>query len=69
MKAYFSTMNYELRIGNEDVIARTICFNTWWERMKNRGLEEQLDYVDLRFDNHIFIGYPDDGKESRDGQI
>jgi len=58
ISAYFSTFSYELKLGNEDVIRKVIYFNSWYERIKNNGLGEYLDYVDIRFANHIFVGFP-----------
>lgn len=68
VNAYFSTMSYELRIGREDVIRKMISFNAWYAKMSGHNLDEYLDYVDLRYDRHIFIGFPQSAIESWDGR-
>lgn len=68
INAYFSTMSYELRIGQKDVIKKIISYNAWREKYKQQRFDEILNYVDLRYDNHIFIGFPENALESWDDQ-
>ena len=66
--AYFSTMSYELRIGRNDVIKKIISYNMWRDKYREQRFDEILNYVDLRYDNHIFIGLPENALESWDDQ-
>ncbi len=59
----FSSLPYQIVIGREKEIRKTFYFSTLWSFLKGNKLNSVLDYVDLRFDNHVYLGMKEFAEE------
>lgn len=64
---YFSNINFPVVFGRNDEIKKAVYFNNLWKFMKGNDINNYLDYVDLRFDKHVFLGVTEanSGKEEQ----
>lgn len=66
---YFSDVKYPVVFGRKDEIKKVVYFNNLWKFMKGNEINNYLDYVDLRFDKHVFLGVTGDNSGSEEKQI
>jgi cell division protein FtsQ len=52
----FSILDFPVVIGKGNEIKKVIYFNEMWNSIKNQDIIRLLDYIDLRFYNHIYLG-------------
>jgi len=64
---YFSNLNFPVVFGRNDEVKKAVYFNSLWKFMKGNDINNYLDYVDLRFDKHVFLGVTEEntGKEGQ----
>jgi cell division septal protein FtsQ len=66
---YFSDLKFPVVFGRKDEIKKAVYFNNLWKFMKGNEINNYLDYVDLRFDKHVFLGVADGNSGSEEKQI
>lgn len=52
----FGGMNYAVVLGRENEVRKIIYFNTLWNSISEYDLDNVIDYVDLRYQGHIYLG-------------
>lgn len=52
----FSTLSYPVVVGRGDEVRKVIYFNNLWSYLKGKDINNVMDYVDLRYDKHIYLG-------------
>lgn len=60
-----SLFEYPIVVGRGNEIAKVAYFNELWKKLSENKINDVLEYVDLRYDGHIFLGFPID--ETKDG--
>lgn len=60
---YFSFFDYPVIIGRGSEIRRTIYFNNLWTYLKGKELNNFMNYVDLRYAGHVYLGIQETSKE------
>lgn len=57
---FFSSFSYPVIIGRGDEIRKIVYFNSFWNNANINEINSYLDYVDLRFNKHIYLGIAND---------
>ena len=52
----FSGMNYAVVLGRANEVRKIIYFNALWNSISEYNLDNIIDYVDLRYYGHIYLG-------------
>jgi len=60
---YFSFFDYPVIIGRGSEIRRTIYFNNLWTYLKGKEINNFMNYVDLRYGGHVYLGIQETSKE------
>lgn len=60
---YFSFFDYPVIIGRGSEIRRTIYFNNLWTYLKGKEINNFMDYVDMRYGGHVYLGIQETSKE------
>ncbi len=66
---YFSNINFPVVFGRNDEIKKALYFNNLWKFMKGNEINNYLDYVDLRFDKHVFLGVTEKNSGNEEQKI
>ncbi|KAF0141259.1 MAG: hypothetical protein FD122_1687 [Stygiobacter sp.] len=53
---YFSTFDYPVMLGRGNELRKVIYFSSFWNYLKGKELNNYMEYADLRFGGHIFLG-------------
>lgn len=53
---YFSSFDYPVKIGRGNELQKVLYFSSFWNYLKGKELNKYMDYVDLRYGGHIFLG-------------
>jgi len=53
----FSDINFPVVIGRQNEIEKVIYFNTLWKTTDGQNLNFVLDYVDLRYNGLMYLGF------------
>lgn len=54
---YFSEFNFPVKFGDADAAKKIIYFNKIWQNLNShKSAGNVIEYIDLRFDNKIYIG-------------
>jgi len=56
---YLSSANYPIKIGRGDEIRKVIYFNNLWHYLKGKEINNYMEYVDLRYGGHVYLGIID----------
>ncbi len=48
---------YEIKLTKKDFIRQLSYLSEIWNRLKNNQMQNRIEYVDLRFNQHVFIGF------------
>lgn len=59
-----TTSNYEIRLTEKDYIRQLSYLSEIWNRLKTNVMQSRIEYVDLRFNQHVFIGFKNDDEIS-----
>lgn len=54
---YLSGINYPVVIGRRNEIRKMIYFSKFWSKLKGKEINQVVDYIDLRFDKHLYLGF------------
>lgn len=60
----FSNVEYPLIIGRGNELRKILYFNTLWNSLKGKELNNFIEYIDLRYGGHIFLGINEINKEA-----
>lgn len=52
----FSNVDYPVNMGRGNEIKKAIYYSNFWNYLKGKELNNYLEYVDLRYSGHIFLG-------------
>jgi cell division protein FtsQ len=66
---YFSNLKFPVVFGRKDEIKKVVYFNNLWKFMKGNEINNYLDYVDLRFDKHVFLGITEEYSGNEEKRI
>jgi len=58
-----SSVNYQIRLGRGNELNKIICFSHFWNYLKGKELNKYMEYVDLRYSGHVYLGIIEPGKE------
>jgi cell division protein FtsQ len=61
----FSLFDYPVVIGRGNEIRKMCYFKNIWDGIKGNGINNHLNYIDLRYENHIFLGFPESNEEEQ----
>ena len=56
---YLSSANYAIKIGRGYEIKKVVYFNNLWSYLKGKEINNYLEYVDLRYGGHVYLGIID----------
>ncbi len=56
---YLSSANYPIKIGRGNEIKKVIYFNSLWNYLKGKEINNYMEYVDLRYGGHVYLGIID----------
>lgn len=59
----FSILNYPVIIGRGSEVRRTIYFNNFWTYLKGKEINNIMEYVDMRFYGHVYLGIQETSTE------
>lgn len=59
----FSVLNYPVIIGRGSEVRRTIYFNNFWSYLKGKEINNIMQYVDLRYAGHVYLGIQETSTE------
>jgi len=61
---YFSEFSFPVRFGNADAAKKMVYFNKLWQNLTSvSGAASAINYIDMRFDNRVYIGTKHSGTE------
>ncbi|MEW6506553.1 MAG: hypothetical protein AB1432_02275 [Bacteroidota bacterium] len=60
---YFSSLNYPVIIGRGSEVRKTIYFNNLWTYLKGKEINNIMEYVDLRYSGHVYLGIQETSTE------
>jgi cell division protein FtsQ len=61
----FSLFNYPVVIGRGNEIRKMCYFKNIWDGIKGDRINNHLNYIDLRYENHVFLGFPESNEEEQ----
>lgn len=56
IKVYLTSVNYPVEIGRGSEIRKMVYLNNLWNYLKGKEINQYMDYVDLRFGGHVYLG-------------
>jgi len=62
-------LNFPVVFGRKDEIKKVVYFNNLWKFMKGNEVNNYLDYVDLRFDKHVYLGITEEYSGNEEKRI
>lgn len=61
---FFSVVGYPVWLGRGGEIEKMIYFNSLWSLLRGKDINNYLDYIDLRYENHLYLGFAADRLEA-----
>ena len=58
-----SSVNYQIRLGRGNELNKIICFSNFWNYLKGKEINKYIEYVDLRYSGHVYLGIIEPSKE------
>lgn len=58
-----SSVNYQVKLGSGNELNKIICFSNFWNYLRGKPINKYMEYVDLRYSGHIYLGVIEPGKE------
>ncbi len=52
----FSFLDYPIIIGRENEIKKIVYFSNLWSYLKGKEINNIMEYVDLRYNGHVYLG-------------
>ncbi len=66
---YLSSIDYPVVLGRGEEIRKVVYFNRLWSYLKNKDVNSIMSYIDLRFENYIYLGLAAENEHAEDGTI
>jgi len=66
---YFSSLNFPVIIGRNNEVQKLIYFNKVWEKIRDKELNKIIDYVDLRFNERMYLKIAEGSLEQKEQRI
>lgn len=63
IKIYFSITDYPVLLGRGNEVKKIFYFSNFWNYLKGKEINNYMDYVDLRYSGHIFLGLTQQNQE------
>lgn len=60
---FFSSLNYPVIVGRGNEIRKVSYFNSLWNYLKGKEINNYLEYVDLRYGGHVYLGITEPSTE------
>lgn len=54
---FLSESGYTVKLGKDNIVEKVVYFSTIWKKITAGKISENVDYVDLRYKNKIYIGF------------
>ncbi|MGK9477424.1 cell division protein FtsQ/DivIB [Melioribacter sp. OK-6-Me] len=64
----FSLFDYPVIFGRDDEARKIVYFNALWNYLKGNEANNLIEYIDLRYHNHIYFGFAADSIISGEDQ-
>ena len=58
-----SSVNYQIRLGQGNELNKIIYFSNFWNYLKGKEINKYMEYVDLRYGGHVYLGIIEPRKE------
>jgi hypothetical protein len=55
----FSNFDYSVIVGRGGEVRKVMYFNNFWSYLKGKEINKHMEYVDLRYSGHIYLGIID----------
>lgn len=62
---YFNFIDYPVVLGKGNEIRKIVYFNNFWTYLKGKEINSYMDYIDLRYNGHIFFGINQSAAEEK----
>lgn len=66
---YFSNLDYPVIVGRNNEISKMIYLNKIWTSLKGNDINDHINYIDLRFDGQIYLGFSESFLENQGYEI
>lgn len=53
---FFSNLDYPVVVGRKNEIKKTLYLNSLWSYLKGKDVNDYMNYIDLRFNEHVYLG-------------
>ena len=53
---FFSNLDYPIVMGRKNEIRKTLYLNSLWSYLKGKEVNNYMNYIDLRFNEHVYLG-------------
>jgi len=53
---YLSSADYPVKLGRGNELRKVVYLNNLWNFLKGKEINKYLDYVDLRYGGHVYLG-------------
>ena len=53
---YFNTLNYPVVFGEKDGLNKVVYLNKLWTQLNRKKMGPMINYIDLRFDEKVYLG-------------
>ncbi len=63
---YFSSLDFPVIIGRNNEVKKLIYFNKVWEKIRDKELNKIIDYVDLRFNERMYLKIAEGSLEKKE---
>ncbi|MCF8418195.1 MAG: FtsQ-type POTRA domain-containing protein [Melioribacteraceae bacterium] len=63
---YYSFADYPVVVGRGNEIAKVIYFGKLWNNMKGKSINRVIEYIDLRFAQHVYLGITTEAQEDKE---
>lgn len=64
----FSFLDYPVIVGRGNEIRKIIYFNNFWTYLKGKEINNYMEYVDLRYSDHVYLGITQENSEAGEKQ-
>jgi len=64
----FSFLDYPVIVGRGNEIRKIVYFNSFWTYLKGKEINNYMEYVDLRYSNHVYLGITQENLEAGEKQ-
>lgn len=66
INVYFSSFDYPVMLGRGNELRKILYFSNFWNFLKGKELNNYMEYVDLRYGGHIFLGLLEQSEQNQE---